>query len=122
MQFKSQKIKNGFLILSWALYDLANQFFALNVVSLYFVRWITLERQAPEILYSIAFGISTFFVAISAPVLGAISDISSRRKPFLIYLTLLSIIFTMVLGVSQNILLGLLFFMIANLSDGNSFL
>jgi UMF1 family MFS transporter len=84
------------------------------VVSLYFVRWITLERQAPEILYSVAFGISTFFVAISAPVLGAISDISTRRRPFLIYLTLLSIIFTMVLGISKNIFLGLLFFMIAN--------
>lgn len=114
MPFTSQETKNGFLILSWALYDLANQFFALNVVSLYFVRWITLERQAPEVLYSIAFGISTFFVAVSAPVLGAISDISSRRKPFLIHLTLLSIVFTMVLGVSQNIFLGLLFFMIAN--------
>jgi len=106
--------KNFFLIFSWALYDLANQFFALNIVSLYFVRWLTLERQAPEILYSIAFGISTFFVAISAPLLGAISDITARRRPFLIYLTLLSVIFTMVLGISRNIFLGLLFFIIAN--------
>jgi UMF1 family MFS transporter len=114
MKFNSEKIKNLFLILSWALYDLANQFFALNVVSLYFVRWITLEKQAPEIFYSIAFGISTFFVATSAPILGAISDITARRRPFLIYLTILSIIFTTVLGISGNIFLGLLFFVIAN--------
>ncbi|MFH0913409.1 MAG: MFS transporter, partial [Candidatus Omnitrophota bacterium] len=114
MKFSSQKLKNLSLILSWALYDLANQFFALNVISLYFVRWLTIERQSPEILYSIAFVISTFFVAVSAPILGAISDITARRKPFLIYLTLLSIIFTMVLGVSKNIFLGLLFFIIAN--------
>jgi UMF1 family MFS transporter len=114
MEFNLRNTKNGFLIFSWALYDLANQFFALNIVSLYFVRWVTLERQAPEILYSIAFGISTFFVAISAPVLGAISDITARRRPFLIYLTLLSVIFTMVLGVSKNIFLGLLFFVLAN--------
>lgn len=100
--------------MSWALYDLANQFFALNVVSLYFVRWLTLERQAPEILYSIAFGISTFFVAVLAPVLGTISDITGRRRIFLIYLTLLSIIFTMILGVYKSIFLGLLFFVIAN--------
>ena len=114
MKFDKGNIKNGFLILSWALYDSANQFFALNIVSLYFVRWLTLERQAPEILYSIAFGISTFFVAVSAPVLGAISDITGRRRIFLIYLTLLSVIFTMILGVYKSIFLGLLFFVFAN--------
>ena len=114
MKFNIGNTKKGFLILSWALYDLANQFFALNIVSLYFVRWLTLERQAPEILYSIAFGISTFFVAVSAPVLGAISDITGRRRIFLIYLTLLSVIFTMILGVYKSIFLGLLFFVFAN--------
>ncbi|MDP3732198.1 MAG: MFS transporter [Candidatus Omnitrophota bacterium] len=114
MKFNSKNIKNGLLILSWALYDLANQFFALNIVSLYFVRWLTLERQAPEILYSIAFGISTFFIAVSAPILGAISDITGRRRIFLIYLTLLSTIFTMILGAYKSIFLGLLFFVIAN--------
>ena len=114
MKFNIVNTKKGFLILSWALYDLANQFFALNIVSLYFVRWLTLERQAPEILYSIAFGISTFFVAVSAPVLGAISDITGRRRIFLIYLTLLSVIFTMILGAYKSIFLGLLFFVFAN--------
>ncbi|MFH1269762.1 MAG: MFS transporter [Candidatus Omnitrophota bacterium] len=114
MRFDSGKAKNGFLILSWAMYDLANQFFALNIVSLYFVRWLTLEKQAPEILYGIAFGISTFFVAVSAPLLGAVSDITGRRRVFLVFLTLLSIIFTMVLGAYESIFLGLLFFVIAN--------
>lgn len=106
-------MKNGLSILSWSLYDLANQFFALNVVSLYFVRWLTLEKQMPEIFYSISFAVSTFFVAISAPLLGAISDITARRKPFLVSLTLISIIFTMLLGV-DNIFIALLFFVIAN--------
>lgn len=115
MQFRPTSIKkNGFLILSWALYDLANQFFALNVVSLYFVRWLILEKKSPEILYSISFGISTFFIAISAPILGAISDVTGRRKPPLIFLTLVSIVFTMLLGVKDNIFLSLLFFAIAN--------
>jgi UMF1 family MFS transporter len=108
------KIKKSFLILSWALYDLANQFFALNVVSLYFVRWLTLERQKPEIFYSVSFGISTFLVAIAGPILGAVSDITERRRPFLVYLTLLAILFTMLLGSSDNIYLASLFFMLAN--------
>lgn len=109
-----EKIKSSSLVLAWGLYDLANQFFALNVVSLYFVRWITLEKGASEIFYSISFGISTFLVGISAPILGAISDKIERRRPFLVSLTLLSIIFTMLLGVPKSIILGLLFFAIAN--------
>lgn len=104
----------GFLFLAWGLYDLANQFFALNVVSLYFVRWLTLEKGVPEIFYSLSFGISTFLVAVLAPILGAVSDITARRRPFLVYLTLLSIIFTMLLGATKSVFLGLLFFAIAN--------
>ncbi|MBU4346307.1 MAG: MFS transporter [Candidatus Omnitrophica bacterium] len=107
-------LKSRSLILSWALYDLANQFFALNVVSLYFVRWLTLEKNMPEIFYSVSFGISTLFVALSAPLLGAVSDETQRRRPFLVYLTLLSIVFTMLLGIPKSILLGLIFFAIAN--------
>ncbi|MDD5552305.1 MAG: MFS transporter [Candidatus Omnitrophica bacterium] len=102
------------MIFSWALYDLANQFFALNIVSLYFVRWITLEMGAPEIFYSIAFGVSTLFVALAGPILGTISDMTGRRRFFLVSLTLLSVLFTMMLGMYQNIIYALLIFIIAN--------
>ncbi len=107
-------IKQGALILSWGLYDLANQFFALNIVSLYFVRWVTLELGYPELFYSLALSISTFIVAVSAPVLGRASDTLHRRMPFLIMLTLLSVIFTLILGISKNIFVCLAFFAIAN--------
>lgn len=108
------KIREWSLILAWGLYDLANQFFAVNVVSLYFVRWLTLEKGAAEILYSFSFGASTFLVAVCAPILGSLSDITGRRKPFLIYLTLLSVVFTVLLGAPKSIFFGLLFFVIAN--------
>lgn len=114
MKIGREKIKSGLLILSWALYDLANQFFALNVVSLWFALWLTVKMQAPEIFYGISFGISTFLVALFSPVLGAVSDKIGRRQPFLIYLTLLSVIFTMLIGMSGNVFWGLLFFAIAN--------
>ncbi|HLD82506.1 MAG TPA: MFS transporter [Candidatus Omnitrophota bacterium] len=107
-------MKRIFLILCWALYDLANQFFALNIVSLYFVRWLTLEKRAPEILYSLSFGISTFFVAILGTILGIASDVSGRRKPHLIWLTLISVIFTMLLGIKESVFINLIFFAIAN--------
>lgn len=114
MNHYEEKVRKSALVLAWGLYDLANQFFALNIVSLYFVRWVTVEKGAPEVLYSISFGISTFLVAVSAPILGAISDMTGRRRPFLVYFTLLSVIFTMLLGVYQSLFLGLLFFAIAN--------
>lgn len=104
----------SFRILSWSSYDLANQFFALNVISLYFPRWITIEKGSPEIFYSLAFGISMLLVAICAPLLGTISDITGRRRLFLIIFTLLSVIFTAALGIAGNVFLALLFFVVAN--------
>lgn len=114
MTLANIKIKKSFLVLSWALYDTANQFFALNIVSLYFPRWLTIEKNSPEILYSLSFGISVLFVAICTPILGAISDMKGRRKEFLAYFTFLSIIFTMAMGLCTSIFWGLVFFAIAN--------
>ena len=78
------------MILSWSLYDLANQFFALNIVSLYFVRWVTIEKGVPEIYYGIAFGAASFCVALLSPLFGALSDYTRRKRVFLIFFTLLS--------------------------------
>ena len=107
--------KKNFLIVSWAMYDMANQFFALNIVSLYFVRWITFEKGAPEIFYSIAFGLSTIMLALLAPILGTIADIRRIHRPFLIFFTLLSVVFTMFLAFTEDVFLALLFFGIANI-------
>ncbi|MCX7661771.1 MAG: hypothetical protein N2Z79_03705, partial [Candidatus Omnitrophica bacterium] len=110
--FNKKMIKINLLILSWALYDLANQFFAVNIVSLYFVRWVTIVKETPEFFYSISFGVSTFMVAIASPILGAVSDFSQRRIPFLIFLTLLAVVFTISLGLVDNVYLALVFFAI----------
>jgi UMF1 family MFS transporter len=112
--FKKQGIKQQSLILAWGMYDLANQFFALNIVSLYFVRWVTIEKQTPELFYSVSFGFSLFLVAVLAPFLGAVSDSVHRHRFFLAWSTLLSVIFTLSLGLTENVFLGLVFFAIAN--------
>jgi len=107
-------LKKYFPVLAWAFYDLANQFFVLNISSLYFVRWITVERKIPEIIYSLFFGASLFLVAITSPFLGAISDMRKKYKSFLVYFTLLAIISTAFLAVFGNPFLSLVFFAIAN--------
>ena len=108
------KIKTPALILAWGLYDLANQFFAINIVSLYFILWVTIEKSTPERFYSIFYAASLFLAAVAAPVLGAVSDITRKRRVFLTFFTLLAVAFTMIMGLCDNVFLGLLFFAIAN--------
>lgn len=108
-------IKKNSQIISWAMYDTANQFFALNIVSLYFVRWLILEKHTPEIFYSIAFGISTFFIALLAPIFGTIADVRGKHRPFLIFFTLLCIFFTILMGFTSDVFFALVFFGIANI-------
>jgi MFS transporter, UMF1 family len=111
---KAFTLKEQFLIICWALYDLANQFFALNIVSIYFPRWLTLEKGAPEMAYSLTFGFSMALIAICAPIVGTISDKQGKKKIYLIVCTLISVTFTIGLGLSGKIGLALGFFVLAN--------
>ena len=106
--------KEVFLIVCWALYDLANQFFALNVISVYFPRWLTLEKNSPEILYSLSFGFSMFVVSFFAPFLGTVSDMQHKKKIYLINFTFVAVFFTILLGLFNNVVLGLICFALAN--------
>ncbi|MBD3427138.1 MAG: MFS transporter [Candidatus Omnitrophica bacterium] len=101
-------------VLAWSFYDLANQFFALNVISLHFPRWISVEKGAPEIYFSLSFGISMFMVALCAPFLGMISDMKNWRRLFLGLFTIVAVIFTIAMGFAKGIFLPLVLFAIAN--------
>jgi MFS transporter, UMF1 family len=73
---------------SWALYDFANTIFSMNVVTLYFAVWIVTERGSSNTAYSLATSLSSLAVLVLAPWIGAISDASRRRKPWVIGFTL----------------------------------
>ena len=45
-------------IIAWALYDLANTFFAVAMLSFYFPMWVVEDRGAGELAYSLAVGVS----------------------------------------------------------------
>lgn len=75
-------------IWSWALYDFANTIFSMNIVTLYFAVWIVTERGASTTAYSIATSLSSLVVLLLAPWIGAVSDASGRRKPWVVGLTL----------------------------------
>ena len=101
-------------IVSWAFYDFANTIFSMNVISLYFALWVTVDQGGQDILYSIALSGSMLAVAISAPVFGTISDQTGRRRLPLILLTIISVLATALIGEASQLWVGLLLFVIAN--------
>src|ERR671937_429925 len=73
---------------SWALYDFANTIWSMNVASLYFVTWLVVDLGASNRATMWATSISSVLMALSVPVLGAISDARQRRKPWVVGFTL----------------------------------
>ena len=101
-------------ITSWSLYDFANTIFSMNIISLYFPLWVTVDKGGADILYGIALSSSMILVAFSMPLLGIFSDRMGRGIPLLVLLTLLSVICTGLIGISNQLTLGLIFFVLAN--------
>ncbi|UCB56503.1 MAG: MFS transporter [Candidatus Omnitrophota bacterium] len=86
----------------------------MNIVSLYFVLWLTVDKECPELYYSIAFSGSVLLAACLMPILGEVSDKLKRRVPFLIAFTLGCVVFTAFLGLIKGTFAALLFFALAN--------
>ena len=85
---------------SWALYDFANTIFSMNIATLYFAVWLVSDlhvgRNTPV---AIANGVSSLLVAVSIPVLGAISDATRRRKPWVVWFTIIACVATVAIAV-----------------------
>ncbi|MDH4223235.1 MAG: MFS transporter, partial [candidate division Zixibacteria bacterium] len=115
---KPKKVK----VFSWAIYDFANTIFSMNVVTMYFAQWIIVDNQREDIWYSLAYALSMLLVALTLPVLGALSDGRGKRKPYLLVLTLGCILGTFLIGgvstripdLNVKIISALLFFVLAN--------
>ncbi|HVP37386.1 MAG TPA: MFS transporter, partial [Terriglobales bacterium] len=113
---------NKKVVLSWGIYDFANTIFSMNVISMYFAQWIIVDHHKEDIWYSLTYSLSMLLVALTIPVLGAISDGLGRRKPYLLILTLGCILATFLIGgvsarisnVNTLVFTSLFFFLLAN--------
>jgi UMF1 family MFS transporter len=101
--------------LAWALYDFANTIFSFAIVSFAMSLWAIsfLGEADGQRWFGIAVSTSVLVNAAVSPVLGAMSDRTGRRKPFLLFFTVLTIIPTALIGF-LDIGLGLLAFALAN--------
>ena len=98
---------------SWVIYDLANTIFSFNIVSLFFSLWIVNDMGGKDSDYALANSFSMFVVFLVAPFLGALSDQTPRRMPFLIVTTIVCCAATFLLGIT-GIFIALLIFIVAN--------
>jgi UMF1 family MFS transporter len=108
------KTSSRLAIFSWSLYDFANTIFSMNVISLYFALWVTVDHGGQDILYSSALSLSMLAVAVSVPVFGALSDTTGKRRGPLIGLTLICVFCTGLIGATDHLWTGLILFMVAN--------
>ena len=74
-------------VLAWALFDLANTFFAVAMLSFYFPLWVVEDRGGTELHFSMALGVSMVCVALIMPFCGALSDALGERMCFLRWTT-----------------------------------
>jgi UMF1 family MFS transporter len=84
---------------SWALYDFSNTIFSMNVATLYFAVWFVTDIGATEVQYATANGIASLMVVAAIPFLGAMSDARRRRKPWVVWFTVLSCLACVLMGV-----------------------
>ncbi|MEQ9547853.1 MAG: MFS transporter [Marinobacter sp.] len=80
---------------SWAFYDWANSAFFTIILTFVFAQYFSVSVMQDEVAGTNAWGnivgISGVFIAVLAPILGAIADQSGRRKPWFISFTLLCV-------------------------------
>ncbi len=98
---------------SWALYDLANTIFSMNIISLYFPIWVVNEMGGRDGHVSIANSAAMVIIILLAPLLGALSDQSPRRMPFLVGSTAICCAATFFIGFGP-LTIGLILFVFAN--------
>ncbi len=108
----------------WAMYDLANTIYSMVIVSLIINRYILVIGQIDygmsygevSFLYGLVSFIMQIGVAVCVPILGALSDNVGKRKPFVISLTGIILLFASLLGFFHDLSTVILFYVIANVA------
>lgn len=105
---------------AWYLYDFGNSAYAavvlLAVYSAYFKGQVVGGSEGTR-LWGISVGIAMLVVAVLSPFLGTLADYSGSKKKFLLFFTLLSVVFTASLFfvMPGDIVTGMIFFIMAEI-------
>jgi UMF1 family MFS transporter len=96
--------RQKYKVFSWLLFDFANTSFSVMMVTfafpLYFKNVICAGDSSGDALWGFSVSLSMLLVALVSPVLGAAADYSGKRKRFLFFFTLTSVVATALLSLS----------------------
>ena len=85
-------------LFSWLLFDLANTVYAFIIPGLYFSVWLVSEKGWTDQQLGLATSTAMVIVAILGPWIGRKSDSSQGKKKILLFMTLICIVSTFLLG------------------------
>jgi len=102
--------------LSWAFYDFANTIYSYAIVSYAIGLWSVERLGAADGQFWVLFAgaASVLLNALVSPVLGAMSDRTGRRMAYLLFFTVLTVVCSAAIGLTEAPALGLLLFAVAN--------
>jgi len=111
-----------FNIFMWTTYDIANTVFSMGIVSMTVLQYGTLLGMINGMSYSLsnfvaslAVSLSTLIVAITIPVMGTIADNNGKGKSGTILFGSLTILFTGMVFLFNNIFVAMFLFLGANI-------
>jgi UMF1 family MFS transporter len=96
-------------IIAWVLYDLADTPVSALYITFFWPLYIKEHLGGNEFQIGLAMGLSLLFIALTVPILGALSDAWGRRMPILIVstaLTALTVALTGYVGLFVALVLG----------------
>jgi UMF1 family MFS transporter len=95
---------SGLAVWSWVLYDFSNTIFSISILSFFFPLWLGDELGAGADTFNYLVALSALLVVLTAPVLGSVADLRQRRRPYLVVLTVLGVLFTAGLDLTGGVL------------------
>jgi len=116
------RLKNKKEVISWSLYDFANQPFSTIIVTFvygaFFTSVIASDEKTGTLLWTNGIAITAIIVALLSPIFGALADKGGYRKFFLILFTWICAIFSILLYFpkSGDVFFALSLFVIANIA------
>jgi len=111
-------------VFKWSMYDLANTIYSMVIVSLIINQYVLIIGQVElgmtytqaDAVYNTMFAIMQIVVAIGMPIMGALSDRAGKRKPFVLVLTGVILLFASLLGIYKSLTMVIIFYIIANIA------
>lgn len=100
-------------VLSWQMYDFADTIYSMNVYTMYFGLFLASSFGRSATDFGWALTVANLVVAITSPLLGAMSDASQRRLPFLRFFAVLTAITTALIAFSGSYTWAVLLFVLS---------